>query len=97
MLNNLRDFAEAYIAWQENGGHAEAVVLTQAVLMAQIATTLIMNDNSVELRAFRNAENMLASKDLLADEDRPLVERLRVQAALRFARRLALLPPTEKT
>jgi|HubBroStandDraft_2_1064218.scaffolds.fasta_scaffold11400_6 hypothetical protein len=91
MLNNLRDFAEAYIAWQENGGHAEAVVLTQ------IATTLITSDNSVELRSFRNAENMLASKDLLADEDRPLVERLRVQAALRFARRLALLPPTEKT
>jgi hypothetical protein len=32
----------------------------------------------------------------LADEDVPMVERLRVQAALRFAKKTMLLQPTEK-
>ena len=52
----------------------------------------------IELQAFNRAAAMLkASAGELAIEDRPMVERLRLNAAVRFARKLALLPPTEKT
>ncbi len=90
----LRNFAEAYAAYVRPDGpedvpgpHVTAAVSTTEAAVALGATC-------IELAAFSRATAMLSGP--LADEDKPMVERLRVNAALRFARKLALLPPTEK-
>ena len=92
-LHRLRDFAEAYETYMkpENGGAPTAA----AVVLADMAANLLGVDYCSELEAFTTAQAML--KGALADEDKPMVERLLTNAAIRFARKLALLPPTEKT
>jgi|GEM_PF-6741663 hypothetical protein len=91
----LRDFAEAYAAYTRprDPDDLPDPNVTAAVKLTEVAVSL--GAMSVELQAFGKAKAMLAGE--LADEDRPMVERLRANAALRFARKLALLPPTEKT
>ena len=85
-LHLLRDFAEAYANYVGVGGRG-AGGPEAAIELAELAATL--------LEAFRTAQSMLLDGDLAA-EDKPMVERLLTNAAIRFARKLALLPPTEK-
>jgi hypothetical protein len=95
-LHLLRDFAEAYAEYNL-GVHDRSYVESAAIRLAELAVNLLDGGNGyTELEAFRTAQSMLLDGDLVA-EDRPMVERLRIQAALRFARKLALLQPTEKT
>jgi hypothetical protein len=91
-LKLLRDFADAYAEY--NLGVRDRVEET-AVRLTELAVQLLGYDSIAELEAFQKAQEMLLDGDL-ADEDRPMVERLRANAALRFARKLALLLPTEK-
>jgi len=93
-LHRLRDFAEAYAAYHESTPKKPDE--DAAIKLTELSIQLLDGGNGyIELEAFRTAQSMLLDGDL-ASEDRPMVERLRIQAALRFARKLALLPPTEK-
>jgi hypothetical protein len=110
-LHLLRDFAEAYANYVGVGGRG-AGGPEAAIELAELAATLLGGGNGYtetadfqslgvvmgvlcELEAFRTAQSMLLDGDLAA-EDKPMVERLLTNAAIRFARKLALLPPTEK-
>ena len=83
----MRDFAEAYRNWDRSDADEASIV----VKLAEASSKLLDSSRIPELRAFIAAQEMLAGE--LAAEDRPMVEQLRVNAALRFARKLALLPP----
>ena len=94
-LHLLRDFAEAYANYVGVGGRG-AGGPEAAIELTELAATLLGGGNGyTELEAFRTAQSMLLDGDL-ADEDKHMVERLLTNAAIRFARKLALLPPTEK-
>ena len=68
-----------------------------SVVLADMAANLLGVHYCSELEAFTTAQAMLkGAPHALADEDKPMVERLLTNAAIRFARKLALLPPTEK-
>jgi hypothetical protein len=90
-LKLLRDFAEEYAEFIRDPDPGQEV----AVRLAELSVQLLGYDSTAELEAFQKAQEMLLDGDLNA-EDRPMVERLRANAALRFARKLALLQPTEK-
>lgn len=91
----LRDFAEAYADYRFQVSSASDEEMS--VLIAETAVALGVM--CTELQAFNRAAAILKASGAveLAVEDRPMVERLRLNAAVRFARKLALLPPTEKT
>ena len=94
-LHLLRDFAEAYANYVGVGGRG-AGGPEAAIELTELAVTLLAGGNGyTELEAFRTAQSMLLDGDLVY-EDKPMVERLLTNAAIRFARKLALLPPTEK-
>ncbi len=90
-LHLLRDFAEAYRLLEvEHHGDASVIRLAKAAMA--------LGAMCLELQHFTRAQAMLDELNgPLAIEDRPMIERLRLNAAVRFARKLALLPPTEKT
>ena len=88
-LHLLRDFAEAYRLPFRCHRADEASVIRLAE--AAIALGAIVHRVASIRQSGGDARGQLAI------EDRPMVERLRINAALRFARKLALLPPTEKT
>lgn len=89
-LRLLRDFAEAYQS-------LEIDFDASAIRLAETAISLDV-DYCVELQSFRDAQKMLRDGlNPMADEDRPLVERLRLNAASRFVRLLTLLPPMNPT
>jgi|SRR5271166_1989850 len=92
-LHLLRDFAEAYADFTRAKLPEEEE--RSAIKLALAAISLGVE--TVELKAFNKAISMLYHEGKLADEDIPMVERLRLQSALRFARKLALLPPTVST
>jgi hypothetical protein len=92
-LKLLRDFAEAYVRYHHPVADGDDDIA--AVRLTELAVELLGYDSATELEAFQKAQEMLLDGDLAA-EDRPMVDRLRVNAALRFARKLALMPPTEK-
>jgi hypothetical protein len=96
-LKLLRDFAEAYAVYTRPEGPEDIPDpnVTAAVRLAELSVQLLGYDSTAELEAFQKAQVMLLDVDLNS-EDRPMVERLRVNAALRFARKLALLQPTEE-
>jgi hypothetical protein len=95
-LHLLRNFAEAYAEYtRPEGPEYLPADVTAAVRLAELSVQLLGYDSTAELEAFQKAQEMLLDGDLNA-EDRPMVERLRANAALRFARKLALLQPTEK-
>ena len=88
-LHLLLDFAEAYADYRFQVSSASDEDMSVRIAEAAVA----LGVSSIELQAFGKAVVMLAGE--LAVEDRPMVDRLRINAALRFARKLALLPPTE--
>ena len=96
-LHLLRDFAEAYAMYTRPADSEDLPDpnVVAAINMAKAAIAIRGFYTAVELEAFFRAQHMLDGE--LAAEDRPMVERLRLNAAVRFARKLALLPPTEKT